>query len=175
MVRCQLCRFCCGGSCINSGQNVLWPACAAFMGSTFLCIRTSLDNFVCPNGGCSMASLVLRRIPCSSQRTFSVCIAAHPECPMELAFLCLAPRRLGIRRYRPALGSNRGHHQFLLARPSFGRSSPYSVSALGEFCIGVKLFCLAAQSADPGLVAMLPNHHISRTQPLRGRSGYPER
>ena len=64
---------------------------------------------------------------------------------MELAFLCLAPRRFGARRHRDAVDPYRGHYCLFLARAPTCWWVADPLPPVGQFRVCTKLFPLATQ------------------------------
>ena len=82
---------------------------------------------------------------------YLILAAAHGKCTMELALLCLASRRFGIRQYRTALVTYRCYADIFLADTSSCGCSPYSLLVVGQFCFCTQLVRVAAQSTDSGI------------------------
>ena len=153
MARCELCRFCCWSSSVNTGQVFLKSASPACVGAASLAFRASLDPSVRLDGYRRMAGLALRGIPHQSHRALVLSSATRTERPLELALLCLAPRRVVICRHRVALGPYCCHPCLFLARASSCWRSPHSVPAMGQFCICPQLLGMAAKPPSSRLVA----------------------
>lgn len=160
----KLCRFCCWSSSVNTCQSFLQPASPAYVGAITFAFRAGLDRLIRIDGYSRLASLAVRGIPHKSHHAFFLFWATRIERLMELALLCLAPRRVGICRHHVALGPYRCHPRLFLSRTSSCWRSSHSVLAMGQFRISPQLLCMAAQPPGSKLVVYCLTSACSRTR-----------
>ena len=152
LARYEFCGVCCWSDSFNPGQIFLQPAGPACVGATTFAFRASLEPAVRLDGYRRMAGLALRRISQQSHRALAVFATTRIQRHMELALLCLAPRRVGLCRHRVSVGAYCDHPGLFLARAPSCWRSPHSILAMDQFRICPQLLPVAAQSPGSGLV-----------------------
>lgn len=140
-----------GSGGIDPSGELLRRLAAAGLGTAGMVIRAGVDCAVRDDGDIGVAGLAPRRMEQCAWGAGSVRAAVGVERVVELVVLCLAHGCLGVCRYCGAVGGVGADDRSVRQVAAGCCVVAGSVSAVGEFCGGVELCGVAAQSAGAWL------------------------
>lgn len=146
--------FCdCGGRRFRGGhgRSVLWRLNSSFLGAAWLAVRPRLVGSLRIHRGRRMAGVAHPRVHRRPRGNARVPCSASSERTMDLAFLCLAPRRSGIRGNLVPLDAHYFHRRLVLANQYSRRSAAHTVFIVGVLRVGADIRHVAVKPRAVGM------------------------